>query len=66
VLAAAGDAATAETLYRDVLEWSEAPRPHHARESLFLALAGDPAATARAGLAGLSAPRGETAALPTG
>jgi hypothetical protein len=50
VLAAAGDAHTAEGLYRDVLEWADAPRQHEARESLFLALAEDPGAVARAGL----------------
>jgi predicted ATPase/DNA-binding SARP family transcriptional activator len=61
VLAATGDADTAEKLYRNVVEWSETPRPHHARESLFLALAGDPAVPARAGLAGLAARSGETA-----
>ena len=38
--AAAGDADTADQLYRDVLDWSEAQRPHQARESLFIALAG--------------------------
>ncbi len=50
VLAAAGDADSAEALYRSVLEWSDTQRPHEARESLFLALAGDPGAAARAGL----------------
>ena len=50
VLATAGDADTAEALYRDVLEWSDTQRPHGARESLFLALAEDPGAAARAGL----------------
>ena len=56
VLATAGDADTAEALYRDVLEWSEKPRPHGARESLFLALAEDPGAAARAGLDDLGQP----------
>ena len=36
ILAAAGDADPAERLYRSALEWSEQPRPHRARESLFL------------------------------
>ena len=62
VLAAAGDADTAEALYRDVLEWSDKPRPHGARESLFLALAEDPGAAARAGLDDLGQPHRETAA----
>ena len=63
VLAAAGDADTAEALYRDVLEWSDKPRPHGARESLFLALAEDPGAAARAGLDDLGQPHRETAAM---
>jgi predicted ATPase/DNA-binding SARP family transcriptional activator len=66
VLAAADDADTAEALYRDVLEWSHAPRPHEARESLFLALAEDPGAAARAGLDDLGQPQRETAAMSAG
>ena len=46
VLAAGGDGDAAETLYRDVRAWSELHRPHRARESLFLLLAGDPATAA--------------------
>jgi predicted ATPase/DNA-binding SARP family transcriptional activator len=65
ILAAVGDTDTAARLYRDVLEWSDKPRPHGARESLFLALAEDPAGAARAGLDDLRQPR-ETAALPAG
>jgi predicted ATPase len=65
VLATAGDAETAEALYRDVLEWFDRPRPHGPRESLFLALAEDPGTAARAGLDDLGQPR-ETAALPAG
>jgi predicted ATPase/DNA-binding SARP family transcriptional activator len=53
IAAAAGDAAAAEQLYRKVLEWSQTARPHEARESLFLALAGNPATTAELGLAEL-------------
>jgi predicted ATPase len=64
VLAAAGDAHTAETLYRHVLEWSDKPRSHGARESLFVALAGDPATAALAGLAELTEAREETASAP--
>jgi hypothetical protein len=45
------------SLYREVLEWSQPRRLHHARESLFLALAGSPATAAERGLAEL----GETA-----
>jgi predicted ATPase/DNA-binding SARP family transcriptional activator len=63
VLAAAGDADTAEALYRDVLEWSDKPRPHEARESLFLALAEDPGAAARSGLDDLGQARRQTADL---
>ncbi len=63
VLAAAGDADTAEALYRDVLEWSDTSRPHGARESLFLALAEDPGAAARAGLDDLGQLQRETAAV---
>lgn len=57
IATAAGDAAEAARLHRQVLEWSQAQRPHEARESLFLALGGDPAAASQLGLAGL----GETA-----
>jgi hypothetical protein len=63
VLAAAGDADTAEALYRDVLEWSDTPRSHGGRESLFLALAEDPGAAARAGLDDLGQLQRETAAV---
>jgi predicted ATPase len=63
VLAAAGDADTAETLCGNVLEWSDKPRPHGARESLFLALAGDPRTAARAGLDDLGQSHRETAAV---
>jgi predicted ATPase/DNA-binding SARP family transcriptional activator len=66
VLAAADDADTAEALYRDVLEWSHAPRPHDARESLFLALAEDPGAAAQAGLDDLGQPQRKTAAMSAG
>jgi tetratricopeptide (TPR) repeat protein len=64
ILAAAGHSDTAEELYREVLEWSDKPRPHEARESLFLALAEDPGAAALAGLDELGTR--ETAALPGG
>ncbi|MGZ4256902.1 MAG: BTAD domain-containing putative transcriptional regulator [Gaiellaceae bacterium] len=62
IAAAAGDADGAERLYRDVLDWSEAPRPHQARESLFLALAGSPATAALLGLAELADARGDAPA----
>jgi predicted ATPase/DNA-binding SARP family transcriptional activator len=57
IAAASGDAAAARRLYREVLEWSQMERAHGARESLFLALAGNPATAAELGLAEL----GETA-----
>jgi tetratricopeptide (TPR) repeat protein len=62
ILAAAGDTETAAKLYRNVLEWSKLPRPHGPRESLFVALAEEPAAAATAGLADLGAARAVTAA----
>ena len=62
ILAAVGDTDTAARLYRNVLEWSERPRRHGPRESLFLALAEDPAAAASAGLAALGDARPLTAA----
>jgi predicted ATPase/DNA-binding SARP family transcriptional activator len=55
VLRTTGEVDGAARLYHQVLEWSEAPRPHHARESLFLALAGNPADRARRGLAEIAA-----------
>ena len=58
VLEATGDADTAETLYRSVVEWSETPRPRRFRETLFVALAGSPAAPALRGLGRLAAARG--------
>jgi tetratricopeptide (TPR) repeat protein len=62
ILAAAGDTETAAKLYRNVLEWSKLPRTHGPRESLFVALAEEPAAAAAAGLADLGAARAVTAA----
>jgi tetratricopeptide (TPR) repeat protein len=62
ILAAAGDTETAAKLYRNVLEWSKRPRRHGPRESLFLALAEDPAAAASAGLSDLGDARPVTAA----
>ena len=57
IAVASGDGPGARELYQQVLEWSQSERPHEARESLFLALAGDPATAAERGLAEL----GETA-----
>ncbi len=61
VATASGDADTADSLYRSVLEWSQLQRPHQARESLFVALAGSPATAAALGLAELAERRGDTA-----
>src|SRR5947209_3478591 len=61
-LAEAGDAEAAEQLFRDSLEWCEAPRARTARESLFLAIAGNPATPALLGLADLAEARGDGAA----
>ena len=58
IAAAEGDAASAESLYRGVLEWSQLRRPHQARESLFVALAGSPATEAQLALAELTEARG--------
>ena len=55
IAAASGDADGAERLYREVLEWSQLQRPHQARESLFLALAGSPATAALLGLEEIAA-----------
>ena len=61
-IAAAGeDADGAERLYRGVVEWAELRRPHQARESLFIALAGSPAMAALLGLAEIAEGRGDTA-----
>lgn len=62
ILTAAGDAGTAAKLYRNVLAWSGTPRAHGPRESLFVVLAGDPAAAAMTGLAGLGVARAEETA----
>jgi hypothetical protein len=62
IATATGDADTAESLYRRVLEWSQLQRPHQARESLFLALAGNPGTAALLGLAEIAEARGDTAA----
>jgi predicted ATPase/DNA-binding SARP family transcriptional activator len=62
VLAAAGDVEAAEKLYRNALEWSLIPRPHRARESLFVILAGSPATAALVGLAEVADARGDGAA----
>jgi predicted ATPase/DNA-binding SARP family transcriptional activator len=58
-LAEGGDEASAERLYRAVMDWSSIPRPHGARETLFIALAGDPAPRALLGLADLAERRGD-------
>jgi predicted ATPase/DNA-binding SARP family transcriptional activator len=58
-LAAVGDAEAAATLYRGVIDWSEEPRQHAAREALFIALVGSPATAALLGLAELADARGD-------
>jgi predicted ATPase len=61
ILALLGDRESAERLYWSVVEWSEQKRPHQARETLFLALAGSPGAAALDGLAELADAQGEPA-----
>ena len=61
IAAASGNTDEADRLYREVLEWSTMQRPHQARESLFVALAGDPATAAERGLAEIAEPRPDTA-----
>jgi predicted ATPase/DNA-binding SARP family transcriptional activator len=61
VLSVTGHQDSAESLYRTVVEWSERKRPHQARETLFLALAGSPGAAALAGLAEFADAQGEHA-----
>ena len=59
IAAASGNAEEAARLYREVIAWSTIERPHQARESLFVALAGNPAAAAESGLAEIRGPRPE-------
>jgi predicted ATPase/DNA-binding SARP family transcriptional activator len=61
VAAASGDTDEAVRLFREVLGWSTMQRPHQARESLFIALAGNPAREAERGLAEIAEPRPDTA-----
>ena len=61
IAAASANSDEADRLYREVLEWSTMQRPHQARESLFVALAGNPATAARRGLAEIAGPRPDTA-----
>jgi tetratricopeptide (TPR) repeat protein len=60
VLAATGDGEGAKSLYAAVIEWSDTARPHQARESLFVALAGDPASAALLGQTDVAEKRGDT------
>ncbi len=55
IAVAAEDVDRAERLYRQVIDWSQQERPHQARESLFLALAGSPATAALHGLEEIAA-----------
>jgi hypothetical protein len=59
IAAASGNAEEAARLYREVIAWSTMERPHQARESLFVALAGNPATAAESGLAEIPEPRPE-------
>jgi hypothetical protein len=60
IAAASGNADEAARLYTEVIAWSTMERPHQARESLFVALAGNPATAAESGLAEMPEPRPET------
>ena len=66
IAAASGNTDEADRLYREVLEWSTMQRPHQARESLFVALAGNPATAAERGLAEIAEPRPDTALTRAG
>jgi predicted ATPase/DNA-binding SARP family transcriptional activator len=59
IAAASGNADESARLYREVIAWSTMERPHQARESLFVALAGNPATAAESGLAEIPEPRPE-------
>jgi tetratricopeptide (TPR) repeat protein len=59
IASASGNADEADRLYREVLAWSTMDRLHQARESLFVALAGNPAGAAERGLAEIPEPRPE-------
>jgi predicted ATPase/DNA-binding SARP family transcriptional activator len=59
IAAASGNAEEAARLYREVITWSTIERPHQARESLFVPLAGNPATAAESGLAEIPEPRPE-------
>ena len=60
IAAASGDTEEADRLFREVVGWSTVQRPHQARESLFVALAGNPATAAEQGLAEIAEPRPNT------
>ena len=61
IAAASGNTDEADRLFREVIGWSTMQRPHQARESLFVALAGNPATAAERGLAEIAEPRPDTA-----
>jgi tetratricopeptide (TPR) repeat protein len=61
IAAASANTDDADRLYHEVLEWSTTQRAHQARESLFVALAGNPATAAQRGLAEIAGPRPGTA-----
>jgi tetratricopeptide (TPR) repeat protein len=59
IAAASGAVDEAARQYGEVIAWSRIERPHQARESLFVALAGNPATAAELGLAEIPEPRPE-------
>jgi tetratricopeptide (TPR) repeat protein len=61
IAGASGNTEEADRLFREVLEWSTMQRPRQARESLFVALAGNPATAAERGLAEIAEPRPDSA-----
>ena len=63
IAGASGNTKEADRLFREVLEWSTMQRPHQARESLFVALAGNPATAAERGLAEIAEPRPDSALI---
>ena len=61
IAGASGNTEEADRLFREVIEWSTMQRPHQARESLFVALAGNPATAAERALAEIAEPSPDSA-----